>query len=186
MANKAREDLQFNRERMELKEKEIELAREKIQLLKNEVAEKDNQIGRLSNQLQADGLNYEKLGLELKQIEYLRGKESDDTARLVLKIEELEGEKGRLLEEIGELNEERDVLIQISNELRAEVEYREITTVEPMKRISISNISKISLDEPRNIPITPPSIIEVPELKERRGSLISMVRERKEREREEK
>lgn len=54
-----------------------------------------------------------------------------------------------------------------------------------MKRISISNISKISMEEPRNIPNTPSIIEIVPEFKERKGgSLIAMVREKRERERE--
>lgn len=40
-------------------------------------------------------------------------------------------------------------------------EYRE-ATVEPMKRISISNISNISLEEPRNIPNSPSVIENIP------------------------
>ena len=85
------------------------------------------------------------------------------------------------------LNEERDGLIQISNELRAEIEDRDSRAPHepPMKRISISNISKISLEEPRNIPNTPSLIEIVPEFKEKRtGSLVAMVREKREREKE--
>lgn len=59
------------------------------------------------------------------------------------------------------MNVERDTLIQILNEKTAELENRSITVAEPMKRISISNISKIS-DEPRNIPVSPSFIEAVP------------------------
>ena len=51
---------------------------------------------------------------------------------------------------------------------------REHTVIEPLKRISISNISKIS-DEPRNIPMSP-SVIEVPDLKTRGDTLVNLIK----------
>lgn len=39
--------------------------------------DKENQITRLNNQLVADSLNYQRLELQLKEIEILKGKDSD-------------------------------------------------------------------------------------------------------------